>query len=106
MNLILDFGNTRIKAAVFNGSELLGKTVYNSEQELISSLDAFKGIKNCIIGTVTLNHQQAFELLSKKYNTLLFKPNTPILAPGKKDREISLRIWRLGGTILPTRFMV
>ena len=35
-----------------------------------------------------------------------FKPSTPILAPGKKLREMSFRIWRLGGTILPTRFMV
>ncbi len=35
-----------------------------------------------------------------------FTPSTPILAPGKKDRETSLRIWRLGGTILPTRFIV
>src|SRR5690606_16848666 len=35
-----------------------------------------------------------------------FKPSTPILAPGKNDREISRRIWRLGGTILPTLFIV
>ena len=35
-----------------------------------------------------------------------FRPSTPILAPGKNDSEMSLRIWRLGGTILPTRFMV
>jgi hypothetical protein len=28
------------------------------------------------------------------------------LGAGKKDSEMSLRIWRLGGTILPTRFMV
>ncbi|OIQ66598.1 hypothetical protein GALL_518290 [mine drainage metagenome] len=35
-----------------------------------------------------------------------FSPSTPILAPGKKLSEMSLRIWRLGGTILPTRFMV
>ena len=33
-------------------------------------------------------------------------PSTPILAPGKKDSEMSLRITRLGGTILPTRFIV
>ena len=33
-------------------------------------------------------------------------PSTPILAPGKNDSEMSLRICRLGGTILPTRFMV
>src|SRR5690554_7102857 len=34
------------------------------------------------------------------------RPSTPILAPGKKLREISLRISRLGGTTLPTRFML
>ena len=32
-----------------------------------------------------------------------FKPKTPIFAPGKKDKEISFNISRLGGTILPTR---
>src|SRR5574338_890227 len=31
------------------------------------------------------------------------RPRRPILAPGKKDREMSLMIWRLGGTILLTR---
>src|SRR5690554_980158 len=35
-----------------------------------------------------------------------FRPSTPILAPGKKLREMSFRISRLGGTTLPTRFMV
>ena len=34
------------------------------------------------------------------------RPSTPIFAPGKKDSEMSLRICRFGGTILPTRFMV
>src|SRR5210317_1912073 len=34
-----------------------------------------------------------------------FKPNTPILAPGKKLSEISFKIWRLGGTVFPTRFI-
>ena len=35
-----------------------------------------------------------------------FSPSTPILAPGKKDSEMSLRMTRLGGTTLPTRCMV
>ena len=34
------------------------------------------------------------------------RPSTPILAPGKNESEMFLRIWRFGGTILPTRFMV
>src|ERR1700709_991463 len=35
-----------------------------------------------------------------------FRPSRPIFAPGKKESEMSFRIWRFGGTILPTRFMV
>jgi hypothetical protein len=35
-----------------------------------------------------------------------FRPSTPILAPGKNDNEMSRRMTRFGGTILPTRFMV
>ncbi len=34
------------------------------------------------------------------------RPRRPILAPGKNESEMSLRICRLGGTILPTRFIV
>jgi hypothetical protein len=32
-------------------------------------------------------------------------PNTPILAPGKKDKDTLRKIWRLGGTVLVTRFI-
>ena len=35
-----------------------------------------------------------------------FRPSTPILAPGKKDREMSRRMMRFGGTTFETRFMV
>ena len=35
-----------------------------------------------------------------------FRPSTPILAPGKKDSDTCLRICRLGGTVLVTRFIV
>ena len=34
-----------------------------------------------------------------------FRPSRPILAPGKNDSEMSLMIWRLGGTVLLTPFM-
>ena len=29
-------------------------------------------------------------------------PSTPILAPGENESEVPLRIWRFGGTVLPT----
>ena len=45
-------------------------------------------------------------ILSKLLLPEPFKPSTPILAPWKKDSQMSLRIARLGGTTLPTPFMV
>ena len=35
-----------------------------------------------------------------------FRPRTPIFAPGKKLNVMSRSMTRLGGTTLPTRFMV
>jgi hypothetical protein len=35
-----------------------------------------------------------------------FRPSRPIFAPGKKDSEMSLMIWRFGGTVFETPFMV
>jgi len=34
------------------------------------------------------------------------RPSTPIFAPGKKERLMSRRITRLGGTTFETRFIV
>ena len=34
-----------------------------------------------------------------------FRPSTPIFAPGKKCKEISFKIVRLGGTTLETRLI-
>ena len=35
-----------------------------------------------------------------------FSPSTPILAPGRNDSQIPLRISRFGGTTLPRPFIV
>lgn len=78
MNLILDFGNTRIKSALFNGSELMENRAFHSEKELIASLDTFSAVKNCIIGSVTNQHLEASKFLSAKFNTLVFAASTPI----------------------------
>ncbi len=79
MNLALDFGNTRIKAAVFEGNELRQQMVFNSENDLLTAINGLPaGIQNCIIGSVTFAHSNASELLSKQFKTLVFKADTPI----------------------------
>lgn len=78
MNLVLDFGNTRIKCAVFIGPSLQYTKVFDSENQLLDAISTFEGINHCIIASVTNNHAKALEVLSAKYQTLLFKAQTPI----------------------------
>jgi type III pantothenate kinase len=77
MNLALDFGNTRIKTAVFDGDHLVLKRVFDSEQALLGALDDFSGVTRCIIGSVTKQHQRASELMSDRFKTLVFAKTTP-----------------------------
>ena len=60
------------------------------------------------IGTASPSNSRSSPAMMRKRLDLPepFSPNTPILAPGKKDSEMSFRMTRLGGTILPTRFIV
>jgi len=83
MNLVLDFGNTRIKTGVFEGDRLVGKHIFNpmaigSENELLAAIDSFPGIKNCLVASVTNDHTKTSEVLRSKYNTLVFAATTPI----------------------------
>lgn len=78
MNLALDFGNTRIKAAVFKGNELKAVYVFDNEAEMLKSISQLQEIKNCIIGSVTANHTKAYQFLSKQFFTLLFEAKTSI----------------------------
>lgn len=79
MNLALDFGNTRIKAGVFDNDKLVETLIFDAETELLESLNSFGSrVKNCIIGSVTNDHLKASELLAKKFNSFVFTGSTPI----------------------------
>ena len=69
----------------------VGKVVPPKRQILKNiSLSFFPGAK---IGVLGLNGSGKSSLLK-------------IMAPGKNDSEMFFRIWRLGGTTLPTRCIV
>lgn len=78
MNLVLDFGNTRIKTAVFEGENLLEKKIFNSETELINAGNLFQNVQHCLIASVTNNHEKLAEMLSQKIHTIVFKADTKI----------------------------
>lgn len=99
MNLVLDFGNTRIKSALFNKNELLLKQVFDSENDLFLALDGLSNIKNCLIASVTNNHQSSFDKLSARFNTMLFKADTPIPLKNLYQSALSLGSDRLAASV-------
>jgi type III pantothenate kinase len=78
MNLVLDFGNTRIKAGLFDGSSLEEMHVFTSIIDLQHALQTFTGIDRCLIASVTKNHQEIFEICESRFSTMLFRHDTPL----------------------------
>jgi len=98
MNLVLDFGNTRIKAAMFRGQDLIAKHIFESDAELLETLNSF-GIKNCVIGSVTKAHEKTSEHLSNKFNTLVFSATTPIPIKNLYKSPLSLGSDRIAASV-------
>lgn len=99
MNLALDFGNTRIKAAVFDDNLLTQAQVFDSEADLLQGLALFRGIKKCIIGSVTNAHEKASQSLSELFPTLVFKADTPIPLNNLYKSALTLGSDRLAGSM-------
>src|SRR4051812_6039500 len=78
MNLAIDFGNTRVKAALFRGSQIQSKKIYNTVEELIHDKVFYSGVEHIILGTVTDKHLLFINSLPKEQKTLLFEASTPI----------------------------
>ncbi len=79
MNLIIDIGNTRVKAALFSNKELEHSFIFDSTEEVLSfDLFAKYPINNCIVATVVNEIDTFIEALKKKTNVLLFTSSTPI----------------------------
>lgn len=78
MNFVVDFGNTRIKAAIFSGNDLLHSYVFNSTQGLIEGLNDIHDFENCLICSVTSAHQEFIKALPKGKHVISFTATTPI----------------------------
>ena len=98
MNLALDFGNTRIKAGFFKGKDLVEKRIFDSETDLLQNLDSFD-LDNCIIGSVTKDHQKTSELLNSRFNTILFTATTPIPLKNLYKTALTLGSDRIAASI-------
>lgn len=107
MQLVIDIGNTRTKAAVFEKTQLLADFVYDSPDDLIKS-DLFEvfNIKKAIVCTV-VNELDAFLLLLRsRVDVLLFTSQTPVPLKNNYLSAVTLGSDRLaaavgGNSIMP-----
>jgi type III pantothenate kinase len=100
MNLAIDVGNTRIKAAVFEKNELKEFFVFPDTLQLLQS-DLFSrfNIQQAIVGSVVNDIEPFVKELQKKTNVLLF--TTGVLTPVKNLYKTahSLGSDRLAGAV-------
>lgn len=84
MKLIIDIGNTRIKAAVFEKKELLHSFIFQNTTELLNS-GIIKGhsITDCIVGTVVNEIGSSVEELKRQTKVLVF--NSEVSIPIKNN---------------------
>ncbi|HQQ94571.1 MAG TPA: type III pantothenate kinase [Bacteroidia bacterium] len=78
MNLVLDFGNTRLKAALFKEKECLQTLVFDKPEDLLSSNLLSNPIQQIALASVTQDHITLVEELKRTYKVLVFNAETPI----------------------------
>lgn len=78
MQLVIDIGNTRVKAALFEQNNLLHHFVYkNTDEVLNENLIAGYKVSNCIVCTVVDNIEPFVETLKKTIPVLIYRIPTP-----------------------------
>lgn len=64
MNLVIDLGNTRVKAALFNGREMMELKVYPSINELSNDKPFYSQAERCLVGSVVGSFHNIAHILS------------------------------------------
>lgn len=100
MQLVIDIGNTRIKAALFEGNDLKHFFVYDSTTELLASgiLEKYP-IKHCILASVVNDIEPFLEKLRWKVTVLLFNADTPTPIKNLYKSAHTLGSDRLAGAV-------
>ena len=78
MQLVIDIGNTRVKAAIFEKEALKEYYVFDSGNQLFAAnLFEKHAVTSCIVATVVNEIDSFVEKLKEKTSVLLFSGNTP-----------------------------
>jgi len=89
VNLVVDFGNTRIKAGLFSGNTLREHKSFDHVSEILPEYTA-KHIKHCIVASVTEAHSDLIESFNGLFDTHLFTAATKIPLKNMYKSAVSL----------------
>jgi type III pantothenate kinase len=100
MQLVIDIGNTRVKAALFETSELKHSYIYDSTNDLLAS-DIFQKypVTQTIIGSVVNDIEPFITSLKEKTKVLIFSSETPVPIKNLYKSAHTLGSDRLAGAV-------
>ncbi len=78
MNLVIDIGNTRVKAALFKENNLFKLNTYSSVSDVLLDFDFINQAKNAVVASVVNGLEQYYKELELKLPTLIFTSVTKI----------------------------
>ena len=81
LNLVLDIGNSRTKAAIFSKGEMVGSSVFTdlSVKELKKLVEGFPGTEKVILSSVASVPNEVGEYLENSFSTcLVLNSQTPV----------------------------
>jgi type III pantothenate kinase len=98
VNLIIDIGNTHIKAALYN-SELMDIKIYSNISEFLNDVEFYKSAKMALVASVTTTHDTLVNALKKYMEVLVFTNELPIPLKNKYKTQHTLGSDRLAAAI-------
>ena len=99
MNLVIDIGNTRVKAALFKENELFELKTYHSVSELLSDLPFIKQAHHAIIGSVVEDLELFYAALHSILPTLVFTHQTKIPLKNQYQSTATLGSDRIAASV-------
>ena len=101
MNLVLDIGNTRIKAGIFNNSVLIHHSFYskNSSSDIKRLIQEYPDLKFAIVSSVLNHSKELTNMVSHKLNCIEFNQSTKIPIKNLYKSPDSLGNDRLAGAV-------
>lgn len=100
MQLVIDIGNTRIKAALFEQNNLLHSFIFNTPEELVKAnlLNQFK-VENCILSSVVDGIEPFIEHLKRGVPVLTYTIQTPTPLKNCYESPFTLGSDRLAASV-------